>query len=82
MKASQGSYFPTDSPSSGVIVTGPQVTTSPQTAPVKSVYLPSSPTFTHMEMRAPGLPKEGSQWRRGLVLPLLDCQVLPQVPSW
>ena len=27
MKASQGSYFPTDSPSSGVIVTGPQFST-------------------------------------------------------
>ena len=31
MKASQDSYFPTDSPSSGVIVTGPQVTTCPPT---------------------------------------------------
>ena len=80
MKASQGSYFPSDSPSSGVILTGPQVTTSPPTAPVRSVHLPSSPTFTHMEMRAPGLPKEGSQWRRGLVSPLLDCQVFLRCP--
>ena len=31
MKASQGSYFPTYSQSSGVIVTGPQVTTCPPT---------------------------------------------------
>ena len=31
MKASQGSYFPSDSPSSGVIVTGPQVTRCPTT---------------------------------------------------
>ena len=31
MKASQGSYFPTDSRSSGVIVTVPQVTTGPPT---------------------------------------------------
>ena len=31
MKASQGSYFPTNSPSSGVIVTGPQVSTCPPT---------------------------------------------------
>ena len=31
MKASQGSYFPTDSPSSGVTLTGPQVSTCPPT---------------------------------------------------
>ena len=47
MKASQGSYFPTDSPSSGVIVTGPQVTTCQPTCsceegvpPLKSHFHP------------------------------------------
>ena len=46
MKASQGSYFPTDSPSSGVIVTEPQVITCPTTCscqegvpPLKSHFL-------------------------------------------
>ena len=47
MKASQGSYFPTDSPSSGVMGTGPQVTTCPPTCscqegvpPLKSHFHP------------------------------------------
>ena len=47
MKASQGSYFSTDSPSSGLIVTGLQVTTCPPTCscqegvhPLKSHFHP------------------------------------------
>ena len=40
MKASQGSYFPNDSPSSGVIVTGPQVTTCPPNCSCQEGVLP------------------------------------------
>ena len=61
---------------------GPQVTTGPPTCSCQEGVLPLKPTFSHMEMWASGLPKEGSQWRPGLVWPVLDCQVLPQVPSW
>ena len=82
MKASQGSYFPTDSPSSGVIVTGPQVTTCPPTCSCQEGVPPRKSHFhTHGD--------EGI-WAAQGGLPLAArpgvassrCQVLPQVPSW
>ena len=66
-RAPQGSCFPTASPSSGVTVSGPQVTTCPSTCSCTDENLPSSPTSLHMEMRAPGVAQEGLQWWQGLV---------------
>ena len=45
MKASQGSYFPTDRSSSGVIVTGPQVSTCPPTCSCQEGELPLKSHF-------------------------------------
>ena len=82
VKASQGSYFPTDSPSSGVIVTGPQVSTCPPTCSCQEGVPPLKTHFhTHGD--------EGI-WAAQGGLPLAArpgvdssrCQVLPQVPSW
>ena len=81
MKASQGSYFPTDSASSGVIVTEAQVTTCSPTCSCQEGVPPlKSHLLAHGDMglwAAPG----GLPVAPGLVWPVVDCQVLPQVPS-
>ena len=60
MKAPQGSYFPADSPSSGVTVTGPpRSPRAHQTAPAQRENLPSSPPSLHMDFRALGAAQEG-----------------------
>ena len=75
MNAPQGSYFPADSPSSGVTVTGPpghhmptnlllpRGRTSPQ------VPLPCIWRWGHL-----ALPRKGSQWWPGLMWPALVFQ--------
>ena len=59
MKEPQGSYFPADSPSSGVTVTG----TPDHHVPTNLLLLRGRtsplPTFPHMEMRAPGAAQGG-----------------------
>ena len=59
MKAPQGSYFPADSPSSGVTVTGPPGHHVPTNLLLLRGRTSPLPTFPHMEMRAPGAAQGG-----------------------
>ena len=71
IRAPQGSFFHTASPSSYVTVSGPQVTMCPPTCSCPEGEPPLKSHFPHMVMRAPVVAQEGLQWRQGLLWPAL-----------